>query len=154
MDRLRRGYSPLAIHADDLLLSRDDSCLYDRRDFGRLDERLGGDAFVVQKRSQSAGGGIRADHAAYLDRVAERPEISRNIRRSTGIERLTLDFHDRHRCLRRNARDLSPDEFVQHDVADDQQPLLACLVKKVLYSFNFHLMMPALLTGLRPQREA
>ena len=112
MDRLRRGYSPLAIHAHDLLLARDDSCLYDCRHFNRLDECLGGDAFVVQKRSQSAGGGIRADHPTYLDCVAERPEISRNIRRSTRIERLALDLHDRHRCLRRNARDLSPDKFV------------------------------------------
>jgi hypothetical protein len=45
--------------------------------------------------------------------------------------------------------DLPPDEFIQPYIPDDQQPLLACPIKKVLYSFNIHLMMRALLAGLR-----
>ena len=89
MNRLRRCYAAL-IHAHDLLLARDNSRFYDRGDFGRLDERLGGNAFVVQEISQPASGSIGADHAAYLDRAAERPEISRNICRATGIERFAL----------------------------------------------------------------
>ena len=61
-----------------------------------------------------------------------------------------MHFDDRYGSFRGDPGDLSPDEFIQHDIPDDQQPLLACPIKKVLYSFNIHLMMPALLTGLRP----
>jgi hypothetical protein len=108
----------------------------------------------MQKSLEPAGRRVASYHAADLNGFAKGPQISRNISSPTRIERLALDFDNGNWSFRRDSGDFSPDEFVQHHIPDDQQPPLARLIKKVLYSFDFHLMMPALLTGLRSQREA
>ena len=105
---------------------------------------------MCEKGSQPAGRRVAANQAADLDAVAKRPKITRHVGGTAGITGLTLHFDDRHGSFRGDARDLAPDEFIQHDIPDYQQPLLPRAIKKVLYSFNIHLMMRALLPGLRP----
>ncbi len=48
------------------------------------------------------------------------PQIPRDVGRAAGIETFAGHFHHRHRRFRRNAADFSPDEFVQHEIADDE----------------------------------
>jgi hypothetical protein len=147
---IRGCHAFFSIHADNLLLAGNDPGLDDGGDFGGLDETVDGDTIMCEKGSQPRSRRVAANQAADLDAVAKRPKITRNVGGTAGITGLTLHFDDRHGSFRGDAGDLAPDEFIQHDIPDYQQPLLPCAIKKVLYSFNFHLMMRALLPGLRP----
>jgi hypothetical protein len=131
-------------------LAGNDPGLDDRRDLDGFDETIDGNALLSEEGSEPACCHITPDHAADLHRLAEGPEIARHVCSATGIKGFTLHFDDRYGSFGRNPGDLSPHEFIQHDIANDQHPLLACPIKKVLYSLNIHLMMRALLTGLRP----
>src|SRR5438067_235966 len=50
----------------------------------------------------------------------EPANVGRNVRRSSEAVRFLNDLDHRHGSFRRNASHLSPDEFVQHDVADNK----------------------------------
>ena len=112
MNGLRRCYAALPIHAHDLLLARDNSRFYDRGDFGRLDERLGGNAFFVQE-TISAGQRQHRDRPCRLfgPRCRTAGDFAQHLPRHRD-RTIRSDLHDRHRCLRRNTRNLSPDKFV------------------------------------------
>ncbi len=50
----------------------------------------------------------------------ELAEVARHVGRAAGVKTLARHFHHRHRRLGRNAADFSPDELVQHQIAEDE----------------------------------
>ena len=57
--------------------------------------------------------------------VSQGGEIARDVGGAAGHEALALEIHDRHRRFRRNAGHRAPDELVEHDVAQHDEPGLA-----------------------------
>ena len=80
----------------------------------------GVDLLVAQEREQAPARFVVADHAGDARGRAEAGEIARHVGRAAGIGRAPLHVDHRHGRLGRDARDLAPEEFVQHQVADDE----------------------------------
>jgi hypothetical protein len=91
-----------------------------------------------EKIPQAARGGVTSNQATDMHGLAERAKVSRNVRRAARIRGFALHFDDRYGSFRGNPGNLSPYEFIQHDISNDQQPLRAGSIKKLLYSFNIH----------------
>ena len=64
---------------------------------------------------------ILTNESAQVDACAEGPQIPRHIRRAAGIGGFLFHLHDRHRGLWRDAGNASPDEFVEHHIAHDEE---------------------------------
>jgi hypothetical protein len=125
-----RGWRPsFPIYANHLLLAGDDPGLNNGRDVGGINQTIDGDTLM---REASERLRESPDHAADLDALPKAG--TRYVRSATGIKGFALHFDDRCRSFRGNPRPF-PDEFIQHGIADYQQPLL-CPIKK-LYSSTF-----------------
>src|SRR5215470_16533425 len=81
---------------------------------------------------------IFSDQSRHGDRRCEFTDISSHVGGSARVIRLPDDFHDRDRRLRRNPGHAAPDEFVKHEVADNQNALARKLAKKFFNSRRFH----------------
>ena len=119
--RRGRGAQLFPIHANDLLIARDDARLHDRSETCILDRRCGIDLLFGQKLTKLTAAAVGTEHADNGDFANESAKIPRNIRRAAGIKALAGNFDDWHRRLRRNTADLAPDEFIQHKIADDEK---------------------------------
>jgi hypothetical protein len=49
--------------------------------------------------------------------------------------RLAPDVHDRHRRFRRNTRDVAPDKFIEHHIAEDDDLAIANGVEQLGRAF-------------------
>jgi hypothetical protein len=67
--------------------------------------------------------GIVTDTADRDRPATERGDIHGRVRRTARCEGPAFDLDDRHRRFRRNSADPAPDEFVEHQVADDEYRL-------------------------------
>ena len=66
---------------------------------------------------------IFSEQANDTDAIDKFAEIPGDVGRAAGIKRFARDFDHRHGRLRRDAADFAPDEFVEHEVADDEKAL-------------------------------
>jgi len=109
-----------AVHAHELLLMRDDA----RLDTGvpALDGDQAGAADMVQREldAQLPLRLVTAHRAEQFGGRAERRKIAGDVGRAAGHKAFSLEFHHRHGCFRRNARDASPEKLIEHHVADDE----------------------------------
>ncbi len=113
-----------AIDAYHVLLPRDDARLHD----GLVAlVRLHGvdvDAFAGEQFLELFGMRAKAGDAEDSDVFGEFREVACDVRRAAGKPFLADDLDDGHGSLRRNARDFAPQEFVEHEIADDQDALV------------------------------
>src|SRR5688500_6672362 len=105
------------------------------RNYARLGRR--GPAFIdhqvlvslqsagfLQTRPQPLAGGIISYDPDDASFGTQRDKVGKYIRSTPQMDRLPADVHHRYRCLGRNARDVTPNKFVQHDVAEhDDLPI-------------------------------
>ena len=87
------------------------------------------------KLSTAAIGPDQSNHARMVDKFAEIPG---DIRRAARIGGLARHFHDRHRGFGRDASDFAPDEFVEHEIAYDQDALGARALEDFFQSLWRH----------------
>jgi len=78
---------------------------------------------------------VFAEHADGRDVIDKLAQVARDIGSAPREERFSGDFHDGHRRLRRDAGDFSPDKFVQHQIADNQDPFGRRAVENLLQPF-------------------
>src|SRR5205085_7630032 len=81
---------------------------------------------------------VGTEHAGDPDVPGKLAQIPRNVRRAAGIETFAGDFHYWHGRFRRNPSDLSPDEFVQHQVADNENSFRSGLGENLLEPSRVH----------------
>ena len=121
---LRLQGEPLfAIDPHHVLLPRDES---------RFDDRLvtrvgldGGDidAFVREQPPEPRGVLAIAGDAHDPRVFREFREVARDVGRTAGEPFLPHHLDNRHRRFGRNARDFSPEKFIEHEVSDDEETL-------------------------------
>ena len=110
----------LAIHPHHLLMPRDHARLQNGV-VARTAQHAGGiDSRLRQQAGEPAAAGIVAGDAEQRGLRAQAAQIARDIRRAARVEGLAGHVDDRHGRFRRDPRHAAPDEFVQHEVADDQ----------------------------------
>jgi hypothetical protein len=131
-DFLGNRSSAFAIHSNNLLLAGDDSGFNNRHSGFIGDKGIGRDAFLREQVPQATGVHVRSYKAAEVDPRAEWSQISRHVRRPAGIRGFLLHLDDRNRRLRGNARDASPDELIEHHIANDKEATFRCGGKKML----------------------
>ena len=110
----------LAVEPDDLLLLRDDARLDRGVAAGDGEEALGTDGLFGEKLAELVRGLVFAHGAEEFHRRLQLGEIAGHVGRTAGHVALALEIDDGHGRFGRNARDASPDELVQHHVADDE----------------------------------
>ena len=110
------------VHADHLLVARDDARFpnsFERR----VALHAGGiDAGFRQQPEQELAGGVFSGEPHDRDMRGEFLQITRHIGGAAGVIRFARYVDDGNRRFRRNARHIAPDEFIQHEVADHQNP--------------------------------
>src|SRR4029079_16582645 len=70
-----------------------------------------------------------------IDKFAQ---VAGNVGCASRIKRFPSHFHDRDWCLRRDPADLSPDKFVQHQIADNGDSPRSCALKDLLQPIQSH----------------
>ena len=78
---------------------------------------------VAERLAQRAAGIVVADHADEDAARAERDQVARHIAGAADHHFAALDRDHRRRRLRRNARHLAVDEFIEHQIADAEHGL-------------------------------
>src|SRR5205085_4118513 len=68
-------------------------------------------------------GAVRSARSHDGDVLADLAQITRDIGGASGVKRLTRHFDHGDRRFRRDAANLPPDEFVEHEVARDRKAL-------------------------------
>src|SRR6266699_3541336 len=61
---------------------------------------------------------VSAKQTYHRNVIDELAQIAGNVGSPSRIKGFAGHLHNRHRCLRRNAADFSPNEFIQHQIAD------------------------------------
>ncbi len=84
-----------------------------------------GRARFLQTGAQAFTGGIVSDYADYASSGAERDHVGKHIRRAAQMHRLAPNVDDRHRRFGRDTRDLAPDKFIEHHVAEHDDLAIA-----------------------------
>ena len=82
---------------------------------------------------------IRAGTPHYRNPARKLTNIARDIGGASRIIRFPGDVHHRNRSFGRDAGHLPPDVFVQHQVADNENTLVGCLVENLLQTSTVHL---------------
>lgn len=65
-------------------------------------------------------------------------EIARDVGSASRIKRLASHFYNRHGSLGRDAADFSPNEFVQHQIANHNDSLGRCAIENPLKPVEIH----------------
>ena len=117
-----------------LLLARNDPRLHDRLEMPCLDYSIRCNSLLTKEIRQAFGLGILPDQARNVNRGAKLAQVASNIGRPAGVAGLALDLDYGDGSLGRDTGDFAPDKLVEHDIPDNQQPPLARLLKKMLYS--------------------
>ncbi len=65
---------------------------------------------------------IRPDQPDHADPSDKLPQIARDVGSATRVKTLAGDLHHGNRSFRRNAAHFPPDELVEHQVANDENP--------------------------------
>src|SRR5437773_8121142 len=108
-----------SIHANDLLLLRNDPGLDASGPF-RLDQEFRTfDLLLVQEASQIPSWIIICDSAEELGRHIEGSEIPRHVRSSARHEIFPRKLDDWNWSFRRNSRHVTPNKMIEHDIAHD-----------------------------------
>ena len=110
-----------AVNADELLLVGDDAGFDARVPRGMGDQPAATDFLSSQKFFQPAAGVVIADHTKNFRGHAQRGQIAGDVGRAAGHETFALEFNNRHGRFGRNARDVAPNELVEHHVAEDKR---------------------------------
>ena len=93
---------------------------------------------IGEKRFKLPPAAVRPKHPHDRDSADEFPQVPGDICRATGIKAFAGYFHHGDRRFRRNPAHFSPDEFVQHQVADHQDALGLRPAKNLLESAGLH----------------
>jgi hypothetical protein len=64
---------------------------------------------------------ILSDKPAQVHAGAKGPQIAGHIGCAARVGGFFFDLYNRHRSLRRDARNTPPDEFVEHHIAHDKE---------------------------------
>jgi hypothetical protein len=81
---------------------------------------------------------IFAQHSNYGHMIDKFAQVAGNVRRASRVERFSSHLYDWDRRLGRDAADLSPDEFVEHQIADDCDSPRSRALENVLKSVQVH----------------
>jgi hypothetical protein len=133
-----QGLRPFTINADDLLLPGNNSGLDDRLKGGVTLEAIQTDPRFAQKFCQFFSMRVFANETHDEDRWSKFPDVPGNICGATGVVRFPNYFDDGYWRLRRDPRDTTPNEFVEHEVADHQDALARYLAEQFFDSFELH----------------
>jgi hypothetical protein len=80
-----------------------------------------------------------ASHNADRNRYSvQPPDIRRHVTRPAQPIRFIEHLDHRHRRFRRNPRDFSPDEFIQHNVPDDEDGLAGKRIQDLFNACAIH----------------
>ena len=117
--------APLAVHAHHLLVAGDDAGFHSGGDRRILLRPRAVSMPRFPQQVTAAVGHAESAPASPITAVCcgEFADVARHVGRAAGIIRFARDVHHRHRRFGRNARDLPPDELIQHEVADHQDAL-------------------------------
>ena len=110
----------VAIDPHDLLLVGHDPRLLGGRDPARDDHAVGARTEAPQCTDHLAPRSIASDDAARGGATAERRHVADDVAGAAGAGVVGGHPHHRHGRLGRDAVDPSPDERIQHEIADDQ----------------------------------
>src|SRR4029434_3982806 len=105
------------------LVSCDNPCFYNRPEIRVLEHEFSLDFVRAQEIEKSPAAVVGADRADDRDAVNELSQIARDIGRAARIKAVAGHLDHRHRRLGRDAADLAPDEFVEHQVAGNGDAL-------------------------------
>jgi hypothetical protein len=78
---------------------------------------------------------VSPDHPDDGNVGGELAQISRDVGRAPRIKRFARNFYHGNRCFRRDAPNPAPNELVEHQIANDEEPPLTGAVKNLLQSF-------------------
>ena len=98
-------------------MSRDNPRFHNRPEIRILEHEIGLDFLRAEEIEKSPAAVIGADRADDRDAVDKLSQIARDVGRAAGIKSFAGHLDHRHRRLGRDATDLAPDEFVEHQVA-------------------------------------
>jgi hypothetical protein len=96
---------------------RDNPRFYNRPEIRVLEHEFGLDFVRAQEIEKSPAAVVGADRADDRDAVNKLSQIARDIGRAARIKGFAGHLDHRHGRLGRDAADLAPDEFVEHQVA-------------------------------------
>src|SRR6266550_2468256 len=125
-------FAIFAVSTDDELTVRDDARLGCRRAlviYSQILIRL-----LRTKLPQcclnSFAGRVIADYANYATTRAQSNDIREHVRRAAEMRRLALNVDDRHWRFGRDAAYVAPNKFIQHHIAQHDDPAIAHRVDK------------------------
>jgi hypothetical protein len=81
---------------------------------------------------------IFAEHSNYSHVIDKFAQVPGNVGRASRVERFSSHLHDWDRRLRRDTADLSPDKFVEHQIAYNGDSPRSRALKDVLQPVQFH----------------
>ncbi len=145
-DLLRAGRANLfAIDPDDLLMAGHDSRFHDRPEGRVLEHETGLDVSFAQELEQLPAARIRPnrpDDGGAGDKLAQ---VARDVGRAAGIKRFAGHLDHRHGRLGRDAADLAPDKFIEHEIARDGDAFAGRAGQDFAETIQFHKERPELL---------
>ncbi len=100
----------------------------------RLDNSLRCNPLLTKEIRQTPSLRILANQAGNMHRGAKLTEVAGYVGGSAGVAGLALHLDHGNGSLGRDTGDFTPHKLVEHDIPDNQQPPLARLLKKMLYS--------------------
>ena len=115
-----KSITRLAVDADHLLLMSYDARFETGGTVGIGEQAATTNVVLVQQPFELVRGMIASDDAEKLGCDMECGEISGHVGRAARHKILPLEVHHRHRGFGGNACHTSPNEMVEHDIADDQ----------------------------------
>ena len=115
----------LVIHANHLLVPRDDSRFYRGDAFGISDDAFGRDIRDAQAFLQRTPGLVIPNHSKRFHFRAERGNVGGHVPRTAQAFALLHEIHDGNRRFRRKPRRRAPQVAVQHRVAKHADALPA-----------------------------
>src|SRR2546423_7409306 len=119
----RRSNDLFPIHTNDLLMKSDDAGFDNSRTVARPRTSRGIDVLFREQLAQLFAAPVAPDQADDGDVLGEFAQIARDVSGAAGVKGFPRNLHYRYRSLRRDAAYFSPDEFVQHQVPDNEQML-------------------------------
>src|SRR5262249_37828301 len=117
--RSLQRFAALAVHANDLLVARDDSCLERCDACGVGDGAFAIDFGFAEAGLKRAASLVVAADTESGNRGTECHEVGRDISGDTEAFAVPLEIDDGNGRFRREARGMAPDVAVEHKVADD-----------------------------------
>ncbi len=120
--RVREHRRRLPIRSHDLLVVRDDARLARGRPIEDREDPGVVDILRTQQLAHLRGKRVVTDRTGECDARAQRAQVVGHVAGAAEREGMVDHGDDRNGCLGRDARDRSPDPFVDHQVADDHDP--------------------------------